>query len=118
MEGDHGIGKVEPRGGAARRLVADDEPCCTWETIVENVCYNADVNVYVRSSNEAGVDVRHPELTECSVDSWKKEGAKIEDERAIISAIGYISVQVFRPKVSYDSRSRRLDHQISHSKGV
>lgn len=87
MECNHGGGEAEPRGSAAGGFVADDEPCRAWEAVVEDVGDDANVRVYIRGGNEAGIYVGHPELAERAVEGWEEKSADVEEEGAVIAAM-------------------------------
>lgn len=46
----------------ARRLVADDQPCRSWQPFVDHFGNNTDVGIAVGSCDEGTVNVGNPEL--------------------------------------------------------
>lgn len=56
------MGELQPLCQAAEGLVADDDPCCTWQAFVDDLGDGADLGVYVGGDHHVRVDVGDAEL--------------------------------------------------------
>ena len=60
MEKNKSVGQANPRGHSSGGLVSDNEPSGSWEAVVEDICYGADVGVDIGGDNLGWVDVCNP----------------------------------------------------------
>lgn len=85
MNQDQCIGQAKTRLIAARRLVTNDEPGGAREPLVEHLCDDANVGVYVGGDNEGMVDIGDPEFRQSSIKRRKQEGDEVEEDGSSVS---------------------------------
>ena len=60
LEEDQSVGETKTRRYCSSRSITNNEPCCPWEAVIEDFCYDSNVCVDVGRDDQVGIYICDP----------------------------------------------------------
>ena len=77
--------KSKSRMECTGRLVANNDPCRSWQAFVDDLRYYTNIRIAVCGRDKFRIDVGYPKLRQSRVQSRQKKSENIKEKSAIIS---------------------------------